>query len=1590
MASPSPQYDVFLSHNSADKSAVEAIDSRLQEAGFRPFFDKRDLMPGKTWQKELTEALDASQCVAIFFGRSGEGPWQSQEMQVALNKAVRTRDDYRVIPVLLPKADPSQVDEFLKLRTWVDFSPGLDDEAAFQRLVAAIKGVAPDSAEGLAELPDEPRPYRGIERFEGEQHQFFFGRDDEIRRLIERMQQDHFVAVVGASGSGKSSLVRAGFYTGAAERAKAGIRNWRRIALMPKSNPLLQLAANLVAHLPESERPALIRTFLDDFRRSPDGLVAGLTTLFPNPDRPVLLLIDQFEELFTQRPQADQNQAEWPERTASFAGNLLATVNHRFDWLRIIITLRADFVDRFVSGDFPEFRKLLERRQFWLGTMAEDDLREVIVRPATGRGAFFEKGLVERILAEMRGGASALPLLEEALDSLWDKRRGPWLTHQAHDRIGGVGGALADKADRIFNRLSKSQQAIARRVFLKLVQLGEGTRDTRRRVSIADLRSVTDDPSEFQTVLDRFSTVGARLITLSSDRETSPGEAKPSDETVEVTHEALIDHWDRLSGWLEAGRDDARLERRLEEAAKRWKAEAEKPDGKPKGILLRPPDLDLARDYVKRIEGSLPELLFDFYQCSERAEKERIARAEEQIQREIQHARHQKAAATRFKLIASIAGVVAVIAIGVGIFALDRNRKLQAELVESQAAAIMASLGSEEWTTESDFGVLKRLADSEEAVRIEFVEQLLASQENAKRLRPRFPYIVHAVVGLDSGAKERLRLVLLEHGKNPSTRTIAINIACTELGSFLDVDDSDFSQMITANYRVVMKEATWPEDLPYLGRSLGSLSEKLKAEQIASLGEQIVVFMEKTNDPRTLAFCAGELVGLGERLPAEQAAAGAQRIVAAVGKTGEQDALDYLSRALAGLGEELSAQQLDALAHRIVTRMENADSCFLLKDLSRLMASLGERLPAEQTAAGAQQIVVVMKNTTEPFELVYLANALAGLSERLPPEKAAALAQRIVAAMEATTEPHALSSYGSVLEGLSKRLPPEQAAAGAQRIIAIMKTTTDPDELSSLGSALGGLGGTLSAEEAATGAQRIMAAMEATTDPSSLKSLTSALSGLSKMLGAEEVASLAGRSVAAIERMTDPSTLSYFRGALVHLRETLSAEDATVLGEQIVVALESTDDDNRLMHLARALGSFREKIPAKLAAASARHVAAAMNKTKDPFVFISFGGALVSLGEELPVDQTTARIQQIVAVIGSADDLNVKESLGNSLSSLCEEFPQEGAETLAQILVAAMKEAPDWDAVKYLGKAVCHLCDRISQEQAVGMVELIAGEMGRPSRAVDSLDFALITLCEKLPEEQVAIAAGWIVSAMGRTSDYHRVRELADVLGSLGERLPAEQATAGAQQIVAAMEQQTNQWALPVLGRAIGNLVERIPAEQAAALAPRVVAAMEETTDPEALSCLGGAIADLGKGMRAEKAAVLAPRIVDVMENSTDTSAFSSLGNALAILGERLPAEQAAVLAHQIVGSMERTTEDYLLVGLGHALGSFAVSMNAEDTIAALKSLVCVGDTRDKVLAGLEKKTGQAFDGRLWKALEWAESQGIDVAKIPRWPIRQE
>ncbi len=581
---------------------MERIAQRLKGAGLAPWLDKWSLTPGGEWQRELGAGLDASLACAVFVGPNDLGAWELQEVAVALDRAAK-QDNFRVFPVLLPGVDepfdPNRLPHFLRTRTWVDFRGGRNDARALQDLINAVKGVPFGPDLPLAHNADVV-PYRGLRAFGEQDARFFFGRDREVQRLYEKLKSSPFVAVLGPSGSGKSSLVRAGLVPELRAGAVAYGEQWHVCVLRPGATPLAALAAQMSQLLPSQA----MQTTLDALER--DARTLRLSVELALADRPagdrVVVIVDQFEEVFTLcRDETERRQlfATLLDATSAPAGRTV-----------VIVTLRTDFYARCAS--YPELAQLIGAQQMLVGSMDSEGLRQAIEEPANRVGLELEEGLSATILADVATEPGALPLLEHALLELWERRRGAMLTLEGYVDAGGVHGAVAQRAEQIYVQLSPDQQHIARRALLRLTQPGDGTEDTRRRVPRDELAPEGND--NFQTVLERL--VDARLLTTGRD--------DTGQEIVDVSHEALIRGWPRLRSWIDTDRAGLLIHRRLTDAAQQWENLKREP-----GSLYRGARLTAGREWATEHDDELSQRERDFLiasQANENSEAQAIRR----------------------------------------------------------------------------------------------------------------------------------------------------------------------------------------------------------------------------------------------------------------------------------------------------------------------------------------------------------------------------------------------------------------------------------------------------------------------------------------------------------------------------------------------------------------------------------------------------------------------------------------------------------------------------------------------------------------------------------------------------------------------------------------------------------------------------------------------------------------------------------------------------------------------------------------------------------------------------------------------------
>jgi hypothetical protein len=600
------RFDVFLSHNSRDKNAVERVATSLQESGINPWFDRWNIAPGARWQKAIAEGMDASSSCAVFVGEADLGDWTQQELDIAFDRAAKD-PRFRVFPVLLPGIpepfDATRLPRFLSTRNWVDLRGGVRDTRGIQQLINAIKGI-PLAGAPVVEARPGVCPYRGLQTFDEEHAEFFFGRDADVQRLLERLKEARFLAVLGPSGSGKSSLVRAGLVPALKKGALPESDTWQVVVARPGAAPLTVLASRLVTLFPQGAIQDTLDRLGSDERTLHLAVSQGLAT---EPEgRRVLWVIDQFEEVFTL---CRSNS----ERVHFFNGLLHAALAPGGRTV-VVITMRADFYARCAA--FSDLAQAISANQHLAWPMATEALAQVIEEPARVVGLAVEAGLTETILRDVGDQPGALPLLEHALLELWERRRGGMLTLEAYREAGGVTGSLAKRADLVYEALPEAERAIARSVLLRLTQPGEGTEDTRRRAAFEELVGVGEEREAIEHVVSALTS--ARLLTTGTD-------PIGGERLVDVSHEALIRGWPRLREWLDEDRTGLRIHRRLTEAAQEWARAERDPEALYRGVRLAQ-----ANEWAERNPGAMnvieAEFLRESVDAQERARRRRQRR----------------------------------------------------------------------------------------------------------------------------------------------------------------------------------------------------------------------------------------------------------------------------------------------------------------------------------------------------------------------------------------------------------------------------------------------------------------------------------------------------------------------------------------------------------------------------------------------------------------------------------------------------------------------------------------------------------------------------------------------------------------------------------------------------------------------------------------------------------------------------------------------------------------------------------------------------------------------------------------------------
>jgi len=593
---------VFISYSHLDEPWKDRLAKHLDVAekqGLLQTWNDRALLGGDDWFAEIINAIERGSVAVLLVSYNSLTSGFILKEEVPRMLAQHKLQAARFYPIVVEYCDWEAV-EWLKRfnlrprdgrpvginkkgkRTEEQINKDLTDIAKEIRLAPPLLAASP-----APEPLDDQCPYLGLQAFTEAEKHLFFGRDDFADALFAKVKRNNFVALVGPSGSGKSSVVQAGLFP----RLRRDTQMWETILFPPREDPFLSLAAgfvwrwqpqaNFVVNTNEAKK---LSAEMKDSQR----MIEVVHRTVAAPDGRLLLVVDQFEELFTLCDESDRR---------AFLDALLAARD--VAPVTILLTLRSDFMGQAQSFS-PAFSQSLDDGIVSHRPLTRDDLEAVITGPARHSGLEFEPGLVNSILQEVAAQPDSLPLLEYALKEMWRKRQSRVMRHALYEAVGRVEGAISQHADAVLQTLPEAERQLALRALTRLVRVAgeEGEADTRLRLPLSELSEAE------RAVLQIF--VPARLLVT----KRKEGAAA---ETIEVAHEAMIRRWGKLREALDSDREFLMWRRRLDSRRKAWEQK-----GRDDKWLLYGGDRDDAQRWLKDRGAELTDAEIDFITWEDR------------------------------------------------------------------------------------------------------------------------------------------------------------------------------------------------------------------------------------------------------------------------------------------------------------------------------------------------------------------------------------------------------------------------------------------------------------------------------------------------------------------------------------------------------------------------------------------------------------------------------------------------------------------------------------------------------------------------------------------------------------------------------------------------------------------------------------------------------------------------------------------------------------------------------------------------------------------------------------------------------------
>lgn len=1274
----------------------------------------------------------------------------------------------------------------------------------------------------MLEIHENTRPYPGLRPFEYWENELFFGREEHTNRLLDILQQHNFLSVIGPSGSGKSSLVRAGLLPSLPLGCIGTGSDWRIAIMRPGHRPLQKLAQALLGRLvlgvelvgedliPETEltltsEVAIIEA---ELRRGPLGLIqlvnnAKTRNKSKEPFN-LLVLVDQFEEIFTYADaggkQADESEA--------FINLLLASRLAKDAQIYIALTMRTDFLGNCVR--FLDLPDVLNQAQYLTPRLTREQIQKAITGPAHLFEGDIEPALVAELINEVSDDSDQLPILQHALARMWDKASArdagntiiQWEDFHA---VGGIANALSGHADEILatlnpdnkieEPLSDGQQLteILFRAITDQRSAEAGGQAVRRPQTLERIAAWSGrDWQEFKPVIEAYTKEGVNFLHINAafDKET----------VVDISHEALIRQWKRLQEWVAQEARFANDYRRLLERTLDWQEAEQKKKGS--GSLLTGADLARALEWQQGQYGSekADTSWAPNTHWADRYGKHKDDTEETEFEDVTKYIEESNALLLRTekreRRVKKILIGTLISCFGFMLIALWFAIQFRAGKTDTEVALLWNSLNfSSDEINNNQAEALLALSTYDESNKKIFIGQLwnesdfdqfLTKETLATNFNHKPGEIIRALVSINTARRNELINLFLNAPHGDDTHDLfLINraLALIELES-----DAPISVMLDAIGTKFAKRDVFGRNLIY--EALVKKIDKMPESELLQLADQLIA--AELSPVRVYPDFNSAWEKLAEKASSQTITVIVDKSLNAMKPTDNTEIMQWLARDLSLVSAKVSSDDAEPVFYKLFTAMETAKDKQKSYYFDGLVA-IAEQIPGTQAEKILGKLMTAMKEIKDPNQRKKLVKILVAVTKKAPDTQVITVFNQLFEAMNTAQEPDKPYYYSEGLATLAEHIPSTQAEAFIGKLIGVIKIAKDSYHR---------------------------------------EDLAKALAAITKKVPNQKAVAAVDQLLNAAKNTKEADKSNYYNAKLPDAAEKVTEGQAVAVIGKLIAAMKNAKDSNQRDNLVKDLEAITKQVDNEQAATVVDQLLDAAKNAKEPDRPEYYSARLPDVAEKVPEGQANTVIDKLIAAMKNTKDSYQREDLVKTLAALSKKVPKEQFLMMFDQFFAEMEKAKDSDRTNNRSVLLV-LADNAPDTVALEIFNKLFDAMRAAKEPDQPYDYSakLPMLAEKVPETE----AGEIISKLSaalkevKKDSYQQREDLAKALAAIAKKTPEAKAVSIVTKFIEAIKNHKNEGSLETLGEALEKAAQKVPNSEINGLAKRIISEMEDT-----------------------------------------------------------------------------------------------------------------------------------------------------------------